>query len=109
MSKYAFWIAVSFVTSITSVFAGGVSGGGGDLPAPGTGSAWFLGSGSVHYCVSIAPDFGIDETLARAQIASALEKWTKYIDAKQVNSHRDARYHLSTRFEFKPACNGTED
>jgi hypothetical protein len=98
--------------------AAGFAGNGCDTLAPELGAAWFLGDGTVHACIDVAPGFGV----GRAEIADAFAwasgKWAEYVAAKKVNDTRpvdlwtspDFEAHpVATRFVLQPACDGRED
>ena len=58
---------------------GGDSSGGTDLVDQSDGSAWFLGTQAINYCVVTSNDFGISNDAAKASLTKALQIWKKYI------------------------------
>ena len=89
---------------------GNEQGNGSDYFFTGDGSAWFLGAqNTIHYCVDVAADFGVDEAVASQAIEEAFERWERYMVTKQIYSHSPEQVKITTRRERKPHCDGSED
>jgi len=95
--------------------AGGDSSGGTDLLPPDANAAWFLEGADgeqarvIHYCVEIAPDFGVSPDEASATIEKAFGIWRDYIDLHQLNADPYRGRHLVLTVEKMASCSGNQD
>lgn len=61
-------------------------GNGSDLVPDNIGKAWFLGEEKqIHYCVLVAPNFGVPEADIKIELNKAFQIWQDYIKNKQIN------------------------
>ena len=128
MRSLTTWILLLLLTSsispAVSVFAGGRGGGmdsgGSDNKDVLSGVAWFLGNRTVHYCIDLAPDFGVTKLQAKVDIESAFATWNDYISAKRIfeNMNRTdlsptreqyKEVHTAHAYQFSDLCDGTQD
>ncbi len=90
---------------------GGGSIGGDDLLDSYTGSAWFLGERTVHYCVEIDPSFPLSEPVVRAGVAEAIQTWADYLSDNDINESwtQDSYGVITTKYEPQTKCDETTD
>lgn len=102
-------VRLSVALFVLSVLASQRANGGLDHYRAIYGHAWFL-EGPVTFCLVRDPDFGVDETFIKEQLAEALETWKRYLKGKRIwdedlifNPERSP-----TEFKWQP-CDGTEE
>ena len=83
MRKIGF-VLIFFIAS--SVYAGGITSTGGDDLLASDGSAWFLGTKPIRYCIQKAPDFGPSDDEVREVVSSVFRKWKDYVLLKGINT-----------------------
>ena len=125
LSTAWFFLLTMTLIATTSAFAGarggGMDSGGSDNKDILNGVAWFLGDRTVHYCIDLAPDFGVTKVQAKADIESAFATWNDYIFQKRIfeNMNRtdltpnlEASYkevYSSSHYQFADTCDGSQD
>jgi hypothetical protein len=107
---WAFFVVCALVAFGTQVYAeGGNSSGGGDRPPPETGSAWFLGTRSVRYCLDVSADFGLTRAEAQIAVSGAISVWQEYLSSAHVLDGIPPEMHIDLNFVAIGRCDGSQD
>lgn len=69
-------------STASPAWAGGSDGAGGDSILPDSGTAWFLGTKPVRYCVVVDPTFGVSKEQVNFAIRQSIATWKKYISSR---------------------------
>lgn len=89
--------------------AGGYSGGGGDYHQIGTGTAWYIGTKEIQYCIDKSANFGFTANELQQNFESAAETWKRYIQEKRIQMDLPQENRLNLNLRYAGICKGNED
>ena len=106
MKSFLFALFIVFQSSIVFAFLHETGNGEDRLPMD-FGSAWFVGSSQITYCIESTHDFGISKERAATEVRSVIEKWKKYTSDRKVHSKSDM-HKLNFNYKYTIDCEGSE-
>lgn len=109
--KLAFVFAGLVLNLSGQVFsaAGGYSGGGGDYHQMGYGTAWYIGTKEIQYCIQKDSNFGFSTAELQKNFESAAQTWKKYILNRKIQTQLPLENRLNLNFLYVGDCKGSED
>src|SRR5947209_5106240 len=87
----------------------GSSGGGGDVVPLEARAAWFVGGDPIHYCVEMAPDFGVSPGKAYTALETAIANWKDYISKYGPTIMPSVATKLDLNYVPLSHCDGSEE
>lgn len=93
------------------VFAikGGYSGGGSDYHQIGYGTAWYIGTKEIPYCIDKTANFGFTVNELQQNFELAVETWKRYIQDRKIQMDLPQENRLNLNFRFTGVCKGNEN
>lgn len=89
--------------------AGGYSGGGGDYHQIGFGTAWYIGTKEIQYCIEKTSSFGFTVNELQQNFESAAETWKQYIQDRRIQMDLPQENRLNLNLRYVGKCKGNED
>lgn len=108
MKAASILLVFAFAISTQAFAVGGYSGGGSDYHEIGTGTAWFIGTKEIPYCIQKSDNFGLSTTEIQQNFDSAVQTWTRYIQDRKIQTTLPREHQLNLNFRYVGACQGTE-
>ena len=101
--------AISLLTPIQALYAGGENSGGGDNRSGTFESAWFVGPRTIQYCYEAAPGFGMGKQEIESTIEKAFSTWQDYLKKNQIYTKSPINDRLVLTHKLVSPCNGGVD